>query len=68
LTKIRVAVTGKDRDGNEFEEAFIIDGSISSLTNNDDFNKTMKRISDKYGNDRLDYTAFKHEDQDIFKV
>ena len=59
---ITVGVKGKDKDGNEFNEVFIITGSISGLQLSQDFQDNIKRISDKYNieNNKLEFFASKN--------
>jgi len=61
MPEITVGVTGKDKDGKEFNEVFIVNNSsISGLRASQDFQDNMKAISEKYGTDKLEFFASKN--------
>lgn len=58
MPKVNVMVTIK-KDGEIIYESFSVDSSITGIRMNKDFQDNMTRISNQYGTDKLEFSAFK---------
>ena len=64
MSKVNVTVVIK-KDGETIYESFDVDSSITGIRMNQKFQDNMKRISEKYKTDKLEFSAFKEDS--IFK-